>query len=1289
MLIASIVGGLVVSLLQNATYDVIKAGFKSSVPLADAMQRAAMQATNDFLERYGDQFGTGQDCFLARQTNWNAIIQSLFISSTNLTVESFDPRGYEGVKTATVEALDYFIQRLKVRIKEDHALDHLFTTKDHIKEQTEVKEVVERLYHLLEVREEGKLTRQDLVQVVEASMRSVMATSVLGQEKDVADDFINEQIDAYRDLIDENKPLAAISILENLKAKKWDMLSDRLRFRILTNIAVAKLKIGNDNKAAALELLQAERLAPSDKRALTNSAIAHYLLMNPIAAKKKAEEAIKLFPDDPDVYKALLLALYDDGDCLDPLPLIPSELLSFPELCLQIGDFFRQKDNPIESRKWLHRAYQLCQTNDEIQEAYATSLLDELLRDQSVVSGHQMTPLQRKQMTEARDILANLWLKVKDTDVYRRYIACVINLSNADRLLGNSDSALALIEEALRRDPSQILLQKQLCFSLLSKGRFGDTLEKLKKMSDDAFEEKLLVEAETYIALGKPDDALTTIESFLINRPVANDILYVVANTVKVQALEKVEGTDLALAAAVQLADDNQTVPEYLLLVSELLSSKGENEGAIEWTDKANVVSVTYPTRTMVADSYYDLGQYGKAAAVYKDLLKSFEDSRSLRRLVASYLSGDFRAEALDLVSHLPEEVRRLRFYGRACAELYFRLGNLPMARKLLERCIKEAPEDLELHLNYLTLLARMGKQNIVPNLLQKMPQFKDSPPGDLIKLAHLYARYGMQDEALSVGYDTLRRFGSIAGAHLGYCSLLLHALKDIAVINRVRDEQKVEIDTAFTCITGAGKKFTYLIVSDAKDDASGEITPMHLLAKKVLGLHVGDTFVFTEGPIGTEFAEIIEVKHKYLHALHESMTNFQHRFPGVPGMWMFSIAPLSDGGMDLHMIFDVIARRSDAVLHIEDVYANNPLLLALVARQIGIHPIDCLMGISRAGRVQIKSCIGDFAERNVAYEAVLMAKNGFIMDPFSLYTLYRLQLLDLVNIIAGGKLGITQSTLDLFTELIEERKTMGPFMSLSKDKGQFYRQEVSVEEIHASIQPFEDLLTWCREHCKIIPAVGKTIVDEDSRCLFDGLHSAFLDTLLAASGSEMLLISEDLHYRQVGKLLFNVEGAWCQPLLQVGVDLRHLPEETYHQAVLRLVEMNYTFISISAENLLFHMSKDGCANINDFKKLTNRLRGRSVDLPGAVGVVAMFLCLLRQKIRIDSIVEKATYAILNDLTSDKAISELKVVTVLFVELGRRMVLQGAISERDLQFFNVVLGEWCRGHFLLAGKAKS
>lgn len=1288
MPILAMVGGLVASLLQNAAYDVIKAKLKDDNILESALHKAGTLASEEFYSKYGNEFGDPNHSFLARQNNWDIILRSIFVTADDLSIDMLNPEGFDGAKPATQEAMEYFVERLNSRIREHRELDRAFAEKQHFAEQTEVKE--ELKHHgetLISLREmvsasdkNQELRHQELLDIIKKATQPQISLDI---SHDSVDKIFNEQIDLFRDLISENQPKAAITLLEKFKAQKWENLSDHLRFRVATNIAAAKLRMGRNNVDAAKELLEAAKFDPASQKALYNASVAYWILGEFSLAREAADSTVEMFPDNPESFQALILALSTDTSCEDPLPFIPEKFLNHPDVVLQIGDFFQRKNNRFKSREWFEKAYELRPSNLETQDVYATAILEELLSEPAVVYGRQLNESQKQQMTKAKYLLSTVWDAVKDSDVSPRFIGSVINLSNAERLLGNNERALCLIEEALQRHPGNILLNKQRGFCLVSLGRYDDACSVLKRMPDDAFDGKPIVEAETLASANRHEEALQKIEGYLAKSLSNNAETTILANNIRIQLLNLLQGKEIAVPAAITLAESHPSTAEYLLLVSDIFAAQQEKLAAIEWARRADEVSTkqgSYPVRNMVADTYYELGLFLEAATVYRELVSSYVDSKNLRRLLLCFMRGDYRAEAIDLIKRLPAETMRLNSYCRLSAELYFRLGDLPETRKYLNRCLENSPNSLEINLNYIMLLERMGKKDEAKKFLQKLPEFNTGEVDDYVRLSYMYASNGMQKLALDLGYKTLRRFFENHIAHLGYCGLILHYLKEIQEIEQVRREQKVGLDTAFVCLTDSGRKLTYIIENDPIKVFDLEIDVANPLAKKAIGLRANERFVISESSFGKEEAVIEEVKHKYLHALHDVMENFQYRFPGVPGMWMVSLRSLQDGSLDIQPILDAITRRSDAVLRAEDLYAVNPIPLALIAKYLGVHPLDCLMGMGSHGHTKVKCCIGDASERNKAVNTIVTAGNGFIIDPFSLYTFYRLGALEVLLHACKGNLGVTQSTLDLFAELLEDRRTTGAHFSLAKKGDQFEKTELSDEDISLSMIPFFNISDWCRENCIIVPAIGKPGAKEKE--FFQGLHSAFGDTLLAAEGTGRVLISEDLHYRQLGELFFEVKGTWAQPVLQVAGAVGIISSQNYHEAILELIRMNYTFISISAVDLMYHLKKAEYSISNDFVLMISTLSERATDVSSSLSVIRNLFGLLAVEYVPSGKFEKITYSVLRYLASNPSRTAEEIIVLLNLVLAKSVFIDGDISERYYLKLKGLFGRWCHGHFL-------
>jgi len=129
-----------------------------------------------------------------------------------------------------------------------------------------------------------------ILQAVQGIQQSVTVdTTSSGLE--LFDKSLHAEIDDYRNLLLDGRPLTALKLLENLKERIWGAASDRIKFRIITNIGSAKLLISKEKENEAIEhFLEAIKYQPEEKIALANVVLA-YLLKG---EESKAIEAAKI-----------------------------------------------------------------------------------------------------------------------------------------------------------------------------------------------------------------------------------------------------------------------------------------------------------------------------------------------------------------------------------------------------------------------------------------------------------------------------------------------------------------------------------------------------------------------------------------------------------------------------------------------------------------------------------------------------------------------------------------------------------------------------------------------------------------------------------------------------------------------------------------------------------------------------------------------------------------------------------------------------------------------------------
>ena len=119
---------------------------------------------------------------------------------------------------------------------------------------------------------------------------------------------INDEIDGYRELTRKEQPRTALQLLGALKDRVWETASQKVRFRILSNLGAAYHALGEYDKAADY-FLDAAELNPEDAKGLANRIAALLLKGRSSEAHTAAVNALSKFPDDPELAMQRLLAL--------------------------------------------------------------------------------------------------------------------------------------------------------------------------------------------------------------------------------------------------------------------------------------------------------------------------------------------------------------------------------------------------------------------------------------------------------------------------------------------------------------------------------------------------------------------------------------------------------------------------------------------------------------------------------------------------------------------------------------------------------------------------------------------------------------------------------------------------------------------------------------------------------------------------------------------------------------------------------------------------------------------
>lgn len=138
--------GVLIGILGNGAYQTIKLLGKNVLGIDEdedkvfeRLYKSIELASQKFFEKYPYEFGRPESSFLARQTNIEAIIRSIFYGYQGNLCNEIDPNGFEKAPDALPEAIDFFLRTLEVTMREDYYLDRILADKRHMQDTLEIK----------------------------------------------------------------------------------------------------------------------------------------------------------------------------------------------------------------------------------------------------------------------------------------------------------------------------------------------------------------------------------------------------------------------------------------------------------------------------------------------------------------------------------------------------------------------------------------------------------------------------------------------------------------------------------------------------------------------------------------------------------------------------------------------------------------------------------------------------------------------------------------------------------------------------------------------------------------------------------------------------------------------------------------------------------------------------------------------------------------------------------------------------------------------------------------------
>ena len=491
--------------------------------------------------------------------------------------------------------------------------------------------------------------------------------------------------------------------------------------------------------------------------------------------------------------------------------------------------------------------------------------------------------------------------------------------------------------------------------------------------------------------------------------------------------------------------------------------------------------------RMMVAMHASRRGEANIVADLLDGHVAEDHDNEALRMLARAFVNdGPIRQRAIRFFERLPASLKTLSFYLHAEGLLHFDRGALKQAETCLRKAVEVSP-DLTNYLALFSTLRRSDRRGEIKPILESLDLANvRGTRGQKMYLAQEFLAAGLLKVAFAFAYDVLQSARNDPDAALRYFGLMMLDPNG----RKMPRSRVVGIDSWFRIEGSHGEAQSFLIADGPDRPADGLISASHPLATAAMGLKVGDEFTI-KAALGDDTTwRVAEIKHIYLHALHDVMANFQTRFPDAKGFYTLK---MKEG--DVQPALDQVRKVSEANRKLADLYLLQHLPMAMVASHLGRDTVGFADYVRSLDR-DIETCVGNAPERDSAREIIKRYRAaGAVLDTYGAWDNCDDGRFDVLRAVFG-KLVIPQSGIDELRSLREKDDIGGDgrSMTIAWHNGQYIRQEFTREDIKGRDCFIAEQIEKIETSCEIFPGAAPDMPSELASTLTETFGADVLD---------------------------------------------------------------------------------------------------------------------------------------------------------------------------------------------------
>lgn len=973
---------------------------------------------------------------------------------------------------------------------------------------------------------------------------------------------LDRQIDQYREICNSGHSTIARNFLRDM----WDRLPTdaprRIRFRVKANIAACQWRLGEQDEAGRL-YLDAFDCAPDEPNAPAVKVLGMTLLGRYQEAYVFGTSMIGAVTEKNTLIAQTLVAARYLPAIKDAFRIIHGDIDEDALIAVAKVDYLRTHGSSESWHELATDAHARYPDDPRLARYAAEAVVDHgcLWSDRN--GAVMLSVDQKRDVCTAIETLSEQFeqmLARQDAPTDFDEALCS-NLATAYRLLRSYEEAKATLCKGLAIVPECTSLRQNLAMVALEGGDFDAAADLLDHLPDSR--DKIFGQLQVFANKSAWRKVTSLSDSANITGYSLPDKAFFEA-IVLLARIRLGECSDPRQSVN-DLLQKYDTVPIVAIILYEVAAERDDRQwsAALYRTALERSNEISLPSRLMLARVAEREDDPDSVIDLLNGQVSITSDNDGLRMLARAFVNAQPRQDAVLFRTSLDDYINTNAFFARVVGSIDFNRGALCSAEIAFRAAISADRTDLVSHLGLINTLLRLDKPAEVEAHLHDLNlTFLSGSSVEKLTLSQLLVRFGRPQDGLDYAYQTMLRSRDDGPACLVYVGLFLPSTGDfkLSPISEVVTEGcTVEIER------NDGKRLKVTIEAGPDRPDIDHYNPQHTFAGRLIGARPGD-IVTNETRSGTpQHWRVVSINHKYLALLHDIMETFPARFPNVRGLSTFE---LQDG--DIAPIVDLVKKTAHAEEDLFARYADGALPLCIIAALLGRSTLKVPSQIAARGKV-IRTCIGNSIERDTALAAIANSRaKGLVLDAYTAWCAYSAGLLFALKTLFP-RIVLPQSVIDEIRTWRRRFEYRGesPLMTLGYLDGQCIRQELSPEQLRQSAAEIDKGIKQLKNECEVLPSSAPVSPSELERLIGELSFARNLDPIYLAVSEDLLLLSEDLHYRNLAKQLYQREGIWLQSALIVALNDHVIDDSSYARYVVDLAARKHDYVTLNTQVLM------------------------------------------------------------------------------------------------------------------------